>query len=98
MDGITWRKAEEIFRTALSDSKNITLVTNPLRGHNGLVAEKFTENFGGKHIIFDPLNHGLLHDTVKSVFSVNSLPYFDIGNAKTIMSFGADWLLSLIHI
>tara|TARA_B100001123_G_scaffold351531_1_gene402549 strand:- start:2207 stop:4588 length:2382 start_codon:yes stop_codon:yes gene_type:complete len=96
LDGIGWKKAENIFRNALSESKNITLVTNQLRGHNGLVAEKFTENFGGKHIIFDPLNHGILHDTVKNVFSVNSLPYFDIGNAKTIMSFGADWLSTWI--
>ena len=92
LDGISWDKAEKKFREILSKSNNISLVTNPLRGHNGLVAKKFVENYDGEHIIFDPMNQGVLHKTVNEVFSVNSLPYFDIANAKSIMSFGADWL------
>jgi len=96
IDGISWDKAENKFREVLSKSNNISLVTNPLRGHNGLVVKRFIENYGGEHIIFDPMNQGILHKTVNDLFSVNSLPYFDLANSKSIMSFGADWLSTWI--
>ena len=91
--GISWDQADAQFRESLAGSSGaLTVVTNPLRGHLGSVASNFAEQFGGKHMAFDPTEQGVLHSVVKSVLGQDRLPTFDISNAQTILSFGADWL------
>lgn len=92
LNGISWTRAIKEFKDDLNTGGNITLVTNPLRGHPGLIASKFASHYGGVHINFDPIEQGILHKTVENIFDQKSLPHLDIGNAKSIMSFGADWL------
>lgn len=87
----TWVRAEVQLEEALNTSR-ITVVTNPLRGHLGWVASRFAEVRGGKHMTFDPVEQGVLHGAVKRVFDADVLPDFDIANAHTVLSFGADWL------
>ncbi|MCZ6538996.1 MAG: molybdopterin-dependent oxidoreductase [Chloroflexi bacterium] len=90
---ISWEQAEDQFREALAGSNgSLTVVTNPLRGHLGSVASKFAANFNGRHISFDPIEQGVLHGAVKTIFGQDQLPTFDIANASTVLSFGADWL------
>ncbi len=91
--GITWEQADTRFREALANADGaLTVVTNPIRGHLGSVASKFAEQFNGKYMPFDPVEQGVLHGAVKSVFGQDQLPTFDISNAQTVLSFGADWL------
>lgn len=90
---ITWDQAETRFKEALSNATGaLTVVTNPLRGHLGSVASKFAAQYDGKHMSFDPVEQGVLHGAVKSVLGQDQLPTFDIANAQTVLSFGADWL------
>ena len=90
---ITWDQAETRFKEALSNASGaLTVVTNPLRGHLGSVAGKFAAQYNGKHMAFDPVEQGVLHGAVKSVLGQDQLPTFDISNAQTVLSFGADWL------
>ena len=90
---ISWAQAEARFQEALANADgSLTVVTNPLRGHLGSVASKFAARFNGKHIYFDPIEQGVLHGAVKTVFGQDQLPTFDIANASTVLSFGADWL------
>lgn len=89
----TWPLAERRLSDALAvSSGKLTVVTNPLRGHLGAVASKFAAHYSGKHMAFDPIEQGVLHGVVKSVFGQDQLPTFDIANAQTVLSFGADWL------
>ena len=90
---ISWRQAEAQFQDALVNANgSLTVVTNPLRGHLGSVASKFAAKFNGRHMSFDPIEQGVLHGAVKSVLGQDQLPTFDIANASTVLSFGADWL------
>ena len=89
----TWDEADNRFRKALTSADgSMTIVTNPIRGHLGSVAEKFAAQYNGKHMTFDPTEQGVLHGAVKSVLGQDQLPTFDISNTATILSFGADWL------
>lgn len=91
--GISWEQAETRFQEALvKASGSLTVVTNPLRGHLGSVASKFAARYNGKHMAFDPIEQGVLHGAVRSVLGQDQLPTFDIANAQTVLSFGADWL------
>jgi anaerobic selenocysteine-containing dehydrogenase len=90
---ISWDQAEARFKEALSNATGaLTVVTNPLRGHLGSVASKFAAQYDGKHMAFDATEQGVLHGAVKAVLGQDQLPTFDIANAHTVLSFGADWL------
>jgi len=90
---ISWDQASTRFEQALKNANgSLTVVTNPLRGHLGSVASKFSAQYSGKHMTFDSTEQGVLHGAVKSVFGHDQLPTFDIANAQTVLSFGADWL------
>ena len=89
----TWDEADNRFRNALTNADGaMTIVTNPIRGHLGSVAEKFADQYNGKYMTFDPTEQGVLHGAVKSVLGQDQLPTFDISHAHTVLSFGADWL------
>ena len=90
-----WTDAETLLAAA-TDTSRMTVVTNPLRGHLGWVASRFAEVKGGRYIAFDPVEQGVLHGAVKKIFDADALPDFDIANAHTVLSFGADWLSSWI--
>ena len=90
---ISWEQSESRFQDALANSnESLTVVTNPLRGHLGSVASKFAARYSGTHIAFDPIEQGVVHGAVKTVLGQDQLPTFDIANASTVLSFGADWL------
>lgn len=90
-----WPDAENLLAAATNTS-SLTVVTNPLRGHLGWVARRFAEVKGGRYIAFDPVEQGVLHRSVKNIFDTDVLPDFDIANAQTVLSFGADWLSSWV--
>lgn len=90
-----WAQAESRLAEATNTSR-ITVVTNPLTGHLGSVARRFAEVKNGRYLTFDPVEQGVLHTAVKNIFDADVLPDFDIGNAQTVLSFGADWLGSWV--
>ncbi len=91
----TWTQAENQL-AQLTNTSNITVVTNPLRGHLGWVASRFAAVKGGRYLTFDPVEQGVLHNSVKKIFDADVLPDFDIANAHAVLSFGADWLGSWV--
>ncbi|NQW19015.1 MAG: molybdopterin-dependent oxidoreductase [Chloroflexi bacterium] len=88
---ITWGEAEAKLQE-WAGSGRVTVATNPIRGQLGKVAGDFAAKFNGKHIQFQALEQGVLHGAMKSVFGADRLPEFDLGNARTVASFGADFL------
>ena len=70
----------------------VVLLTEPLRGHLGAVVQRFARGYGARHVAFDTLEDTTLRAAVKQVFGGDGLPYFDIQNARYVLSFGADFL------
>ena len=90
---ISWDEANSLIQRWMSDADgNLRIVTNPVRGGDARIAGDVASAFNGKLMFFDPLEQGVLHRSIKTVFNQDRIPEFDIANANTVMSFGADWL------
>ena len=68
------------------------MITEPLRGHLGLVADRFASAIGGEQLGFETIDNNTLRAAVKNCFQQESLPDFDLENTQFILSFGADFL------
>ena len=68
------------------------MITEPLRGHLGLLADRFASAIGGEHLGFETVDNNTFRAAVKNVFNQDSLPDFDLENSRFILSFGADFL------
>jgi len=73
-------------------SQNMLLITEPLRGHLALVAQRFATAVGGRHLGFETLDENTYRKAVQNVFGQDALPDFDLANANFLLSFGADFL------
>ena len=73
-------------------SQNMLLVTEPLRGHLAVVAQRFATTVGGHHLGFETLDDNPYRKAVQNVFGQDALPDFDLANANFLLSFGADFL------
>ena len=87
---VSWDLVMQFMADAVSNG--VVVVTNPLRGILGRVADEFVNVFSGRRVNFDPLEQGVLHNTTRRIFNSDRLPDFDIANAQTVLSFGADWM------
>ena len=83
--------AQELRRHKGSPNSLLT-VTEPLRGHLGSVAKRFTDAYGGRYMTFQAMENAVLRKAIKDVFDQDVLPHFDIQNAQFLLSFGADFL------
>ena len=68
------------------------MITEPLRGHLGLLADRFASAIGGEQLGFETLDNNTYRAAVKNVFQQDSLPDFDLESSRFILSFGADFL------
>ena len=91
---IDWEpEALDILKRELrARSQGMVLITEPLRGHLGMIVERFASLLGGKHLGFETLDDTTYRAAVKEVFGQDLLPDFDIANANYVLSFGADFL------
>jgi len=72
--------------------KSMVLITNPVGGHLGMVAERFVERFRGRFMPYESIERTNLRAAIKQVFGQDRMPDFDIERANFILSFGADFL------
>ena len=70
----------------------MVLATEPTGGHLGLVIDRFTSAFGGRHMPYEALERTNLRTAIKRVFNQDVMPDFDIEQSGYILSFGADFL------
>ena len=70
------------------------MITQPLRGHLGLLVSRFAAANGIEHLQFQSPAAGdsVYQHAVKNVYGADSLPDFDLERANTVISFGADFL------
>lgn len=91
---IQWEpEALDILKRELAARGNgMVLITEPLRGHLGMIAERFATSVGGRHLGFESMDDTTYRAAINGVFGESRLPDFDIANANYIVSFGADFL------
>ncbi len=91
---IAWEpEALDILRRELiARRENMLLITEPLRGHLGMIAQRFAAAMGGRQLGFETLDQTTYRAAVKGVFGQDLLPDFDLANANFVLSFGADFL------
>ncbi len=75
-----------------ANGSSSVMITEPLRGHMALLADRFAKAIGGERLGFEAIDNNTLRAAVKNVFQQDSLPDFDLDNSKFILSFGADFL------
>ncbi len=79
---------------------DVSLITNPMRGHQAYLTDTFIKAYGGDWRTLDMLGEAPLREAARRVFGATSIPEFDIANARFVLSFGADFLgawVSQVH-
>ena len=96
--GITWAGGLARLDTLLggADSSRTLLITRPNRGHLGAVTHEFATGAGIQHLQLEPLENAAVRQAAKDVFGQDRLPFFDIANAGSVLSIGADFLESWV--
>ncbi len=100
-DGLS-RLAERL-RTLRADGQGdrICLLSEGVRGHLALVFERFMEQLGSKRLLhYDFAHPRTLYAANERLFGEQHLPYYDLKNARYLLSFGADFLgpwISPVH-
>lgn len=90
---VSWQSALDLLSKELRERDGgLLLITEPLRGHLGMVADRFAKAFGGRHLGFETLDDTTYHAAIKNVFGQDLLPDFDLAHANFLLSFGADFL------
>ena len=92
---ISWDEAMDTLVSrmkSLTDPKDLLMITDPLRGHLGMVVNQFATTYGGQHLPFEPMERVVLRRALKEVFDQDRIPHFDIKNTNYLLSFGADFL------
>lgn len=97
-DSITWAQGvdELISKLQTSDPKKTVLITGNEKGLLGHVVRKFVESSGIEHVIHEDMEDTVLRSSVKDIFGQDQIPHFDIENAGSILSIGADFLESWV--
>ena len=90
---ITWEEALNRFNAALGErGSEMLLITEPRGGSFARICIDFAQAFGGRHLTFDAIDDAAYRSAVKDVLESDALPYHDIENASTLVSFGSDFL------
>ncbi len=90
---ITW---DEALRTAsqklgASTGKNLIL-TGTVTGTLDTLLGEVAANLGARRLGYEAFGHEALRAANRQVFGIDGLPTYDLAKAKTLISFGADFL------
>ena len=95
---IGWNQAMSLLLFQLEQLRDsnttsrMLMITEPLRGHLGMVTNRFVEDYGGRLMAFEPLEQAGLRVAIKRLFGQDVLPDFNIEGTRYLLSFGADFL------
>ncbi len=103
---ISWEEALSLLMVPLKKVQaeapaSLLMLTEPMRGHAGLVAGRFMKAFGSKHrVAWDPFGADAMLSANAAVHGVRDLPEHDLANARYLLSFSGDFLetgISPVH-
>jgi len=103
---ISWEEALSILMSGIKKSRaeapaSLLMLTEPMRGHQNLVAARFMRAFGSPNrVAWDPFGQDALLAANEAVFGVRDFPEYDLANARYLLSFSGDFLetgISPVH-
>ena len=99
-EAIGWQRGEEILTEKLNSlgSGKIVYLSNDVSGTYSKFVTEFLKPLGGKHYVYETFSHEPIRKANSIVFGRDEIPSYRIDKADYLLSFGADYLLSLIHI
>ena len=85
--------ALDLLAENLGPPNDPVLVTGRIAGTKARIASSsFMKSLGGRHLVYEPLETTTLRESIRRVLGAEQTPHFDIGNARYVLSFGADFL------
>ena len=103
---VSWEEALSLLMTRLKSVRaeapaSLLMLTEPLRGHAGLVAGRFMKSFGSPHrVAWAPFGADAMLSAHETVYGVRALPEHDLANTRYLLSFSGDFLetgISPVH-
>jgi MoCo/4Fe-4S cofactor protein with predicted Tat translocation signal len=90
----TWSELDEFVKSGLAtQSGKVTIVSNSVASPSTLkTIGLLTEKYGASHVSYDQLTFSGMLNAYNKAFGKRIMPFHDFGKAKTIVSFGADFL------
>ncbi|MDT8340732.1 MAG: 4Fe-4S dicluster domain-containing protein [Longimicrobiales bacterium] len=89
----TWEEAEALLRERIAGSAgNVLLLTGRLGPTERDLFTRFLATVGGRHVEHDGLSEAPLREATRIAFGRDVVPHYDFAAARTIVSFGADFL------
>lgn len=97
-DPIDWEpEAMDTLVRQLNDrGSRAVMITKPTRGHLGMLTSRFAQAVGAEMLTYEPVDNNVYRTAVKNIYDQDVLPDFDLEQANTILSFGADFLSTWI--
>lgn len=91
---IRWDDAINELVTTLQNTQGEQLmaITEPLSGSNKQIFDLLISNIGGTRHAYQTLEQVVLREATRRVFGSDQTPKPDLGNARLVLSFGADFL------
>jgi anaerobic selenocysteine-containing dehydrogenase len=103
---VSWEEALSLLMGSLKKVKaeapgSLLMLTEPMRGHAGLVAGRFMKAFGSQHrVAWDPFGTDAMLSAHETVYGVRDLPEHDLAHTRYLLSFSGDFLetgISPVH-
>ena len=94
LEKITWDDALARVKAQVKAArgKGIAFVTGNESGAFGDLVGEWTRAVGGAHVSYEPFAFEALREGNRLAFGTSAVPWYDLANAKYILSFGADFL------
>ena len=90
-----WRAIDKYVKEELKNkgSKKIYVVSHSINSPSTLdVIDKFSQKLDVIHVEYDTSSYSGILDANKQSFGIRKLPFYDFSKAKTVVSFGYDFL------
>ena len=90
---ITWDEASALVVGKLAAAKGRTLLLTGLEtGTLRSLAGEFANASGGRHVMWEPFGYECVRAANRATFGVDAVPRYDVGAARCVIAFGADFL------
>lgn len=89
----TWDELDSAVMQDLAAAGNITIVSNSIASPSTFAAfNNFMLRYPATHVMYDQVSFSGMLSAYESAFGSRRMPYHDFSKARTIVSFGADFL------
>ena len=91
-DEIGWAEALDLLTEKLGAAADFLMITGPLSGTRARIARDVTAGLNGRHMVYEASETTVLRAALKLALGADAIPYFDLAEARSVLSFGADML------